>query len=132
MGAKEAAREESRRILSEGLELSEAGEKVFADRMAVWLLGRYAVASRKLIENPDDPGAWKLLRELCHDVVNLRRGEHGAEWLRLERERIELLRQRNQREDKAAKSASEPPALPPMDNEELDRHYRQIFGMEPR
>jgi hypothetical protein len=62
----------------------------------------------------------------------LRRGEHGAEWLRLGRERIELLRQRNQREDKAAKAASEPPALPPMDNEELDRHYRQIFGMEPR
>jgi len=87
-----------------------------------------------LIENENDPAAWKLLRELCHDVVALRRGDHGAEWLRLDRERLELRRRREDREEKAGAAKSEAeanPAKPPMSDEEQEAAWRQIFGMQP-
>ena len=35
-----------------------------------------------------------MLRELCADVVELRRGDHSAERLRLEREQVQLEQQR--------------------------------------
>ena len=35
--------------------------------------------------NPED---WERLRELCRDLVALRRGDHNAERLKLDRERI--------------------------------------------
>ena len=129
--AQQAALTEARRVMSEGTELAETGDHVLADRLAVWLVGRYIVATRKLLENDDDASGWKLLREVCHDLVALRRGDHGAEWLRIEQERLKLLRQKNARERMKVKLESEPPPLPPMDNEERERCYRQIFGMEP-
>ena len=132
--AQQAALAETHRIVAEGLELDKVGEKALADRVAVWLVGRYVVVTRKLIENENDPSAWKLLRELCHDVVALRRGDHGAEWLRLERDRLELQRRRGEREEKAATAKSEAeanPAKPAMSEEEQEQAWRQIFGMEP-
>ncbi len=32
---------------------------------------------------------WARLRELCHDLVALRKGDHAAERLKIERERIQ-------------------------------------------
>jgi hypothetical protein len=128
----QAVVDETHRIMTEGLELEKIGEKALTDRLAVWLVGRYIVVTRKLMENEDDPAAWKLLRELCHDVVALRRGDHGAEWLRLERERLKLLRQKNARERKKAKMESgEQEPLPAMSEEEQEQAWRQIFGMQP-
>ena len=37
-----------------------------------------------------EAGDWKLLRELCGDLVALRKGDHSAERLELERERLHL------------------------------------------
>ena len=71
----QAALAETQRIVSEGMELDKVGDKALADKLAAWLLGRYAVATRQLIENENDPAAWKLLREVCHDLVALRRGD---------------------------------------------------------
>ena len=34
------------------------------------------------------PEDWERLRELCRDLVALRRGDHTAERLKIERERI--------------------------------------------
>jgi hypothetical protein len=130
----QAALDETHRVVSEGQELDKVGEKALADRLAVWLVGRYIVVTRKLIENESDPAAWKLLRELCHDVVALRRGDHGAEWLRLDRERLELRRRREDREEKSATAKSEAeanPAKPAMSEEEQEAAWRQIFGMRP-
>src|SRR5271165_6270433 len=75
--AQQQAIEESRRVTSEGRQLADTGPKSLADNLAVWLLGRYIVATRGLIGNKSDKAAWKLLREVCHDVVALRRGEHS-------------------------------------------------------
>ncbi len=52
-----------------------------------WLAVRYAVATRRLVET-EGPEHWRLLRELCGDVVELRRGDHSARRLELERARV--------------------------------------------
>ena len=129
----QATLDETHRIVSEGLELDKAGEKALADKLAVWLVGRYVVATRKLIENENDPAAWKLLRELCHDVVALRRGDHGAEWLRLERERLKLQRKKQQsdREKLKQEILKENPPLEVLSDEEKERRWDQIFGVFP-
>ena len=113
--------------------MDKVGEKALADRLAVWLAGRYIVATRRLVENEKDPAAWKLLRELCHDVVDLRRGDHSAAWISLDRERLDMRRRNETREAKAAKS---PPdgkqkRAPAMSDEEQEAAWRQIFGMRP-
>ena len=39
----------------------------------------------------DDPAAQlQRLRELCADLVALRKGDHNAQWLRIEREKLDL------------------------------------------
>ena len=59
------------------------------DKLALWLVARYAVAAKSL----KGAGDWQRLRELCFDLVLLRKGDHSAERLKLERERLELDRQ---------------------------------------
>jgi hypothetical protein len=123
---------ETQRIVSEGAELDKVGEQALGDKLAAWMLGRYAVATRKLIENEDDQAAWKLLREVCHDLVALRRGDHFAEWLRIDREKLALHLRREEREQKAAQSEAEKKsAAPVLTDEEKERKWRQIFGMQP-
>jgi viroplasmin and RNaseH domain-containing protein len=123
---------ETQRIVSEGAELDKVGEKALGDKLAAWMLGRYAVATRKLIEHEDDQAAWKLLREVCHDLVALRRGDHFAEWLRIDREKLALHLRREEREQKAAQSEAEAKsAAPVLTDEEKERKWRQIFGMQP-
>ena len=62
-------------------------ESEFTETLARWLAARYAVASRRLAET-DGPEQWRMLRELCGDVVELRRGDHSARRLQLERDRV--------------------------------------------
>lgn len=120
------------RLMSEGLELDKVAKNALADKLAVWLLGRYIVVTRKLIENENDPAAWKLLREICHDVVTLRRGDHGAEWLRIEQERLVLQqrKQESQREKMKEEILKENPPPKVLSDEEKDRRWRQIFGID--
>jgi hypothetical protein len=58
--------------------------------MAAWVSVRYLRAVHKLVENPagGEPDL-KVLRELCHDLVALRRGDHSAARLKLELQRLE-------------------------------------------
>ncbi len=129
----QATLDETHRVVSEGLELDKVGEKALADKLAVWLVGRYVVVTRQLIENENDPAAWKLLRELCHDVVALRRGDHGAEWLRLEQDRLKLQRQKQQsdREKLKEEILKENPPLQVLSDEEKERRWNEIFGINP-
>jgi len=64
-----------------------AQRPALTDLLALWLAGRYALVTRNLAA---DEGAeqWRRLRELCADVVELRRGDHAAERLRLDRLRL--------------------------------------------
>jgi hypothetical protein len=125
--------DEARRVMSEGRQLAKTGNKAMADNLAVWLTGRYVVATRKLMENADDPAAWKMLRELCHDVVALRRGDHGAEWLRIEREKLKLQRKKQQsdREKLKQEILKENPPRKVLSPEEKQRRYQEILGIDP-
>jgi hypothetical protein len=125
---------ESRRIVAEGRQLAQTSPRPLGDHLAAWLLGRYIVATRQLTQNPKNRAAWKMLREICHDVVALRRGEHSAEWLRLDREKLELQRLRDEREAKKKSKPNSEVAQPlsPLTDAEKERRFRQIFGMEPQ
>ena len=46
---------------------------------------REQIHIRRLRDAPDDARHWKLLRALCRDVASLRRGDHSAQWLVLQR-----------------------------------------------
>jgi len=63
------------------------------DNLATWMAGRYAIATRQLAADKGTGAVdWNLLRAMCHDLVDLRRGDHSAESLRIERERLEMER----------------------------------------
>lgn len=81
------------RLSEDAAELSEDGRPPFTDTLALWLAARYAVATRRVAEAEGAEG-WKLLRELCGDLVELRRGDHSAQRLRMERERLDFDRER--------------------------------------
>jgi hypothetical protein len=59
--------------------------------LAQWLAVRYAAAAHALTATEPNPEKeWRRLREFCGDIVELRRGDHSAERLRLEREWLVL------------------------------------------
>lgn len=66
----------------------EGASEPLTDKLAPWLVARYFVAAKALAAENGQVD-WKLLRELCNDVVALRRGDHYAERLRIERQRLE-------------------------------------------
>ena len=80
-------------------ELSQASKTRLTDLLAQRLAARYVVVARKLNQpNGDGELDPKLLRELCGDIVALRKGDHSAERLKLERERLEFDRELDQRD----------------------------------
>jgi hypothetical protein len=75
-------------------ELSQASKIRLTDLLAQRLAARYVLVARKLNQpNGDGELDPKLLRELCGDIVALRKGDHSAERLKLERERLEFDRE---------------------------------------
>ena len=79
----------ARELAANARELSlEAGVSL-ADTVAPLLTTRYTAMLRAMLaasgESAED---WKKLRELCSDLVALRKGDHSAERLRIDRERL--------------------------------------------
>jgi hypothetical protein len=66
--------------------LKAASPDPITDKLALWLVARYAVAAKSL----RGAGDWQRLRELCFDLVLLRKGDHSAARLKIERERLEV------------------------------------------
>lgn len=86
--AQQDALEMAGRLGEEAAELRQKGGDL-TERLALRLTARYLAASRRLSEGEDGPDL-SLLRQLCHDLVALRRGDHQAERLRIERERVAI------------------------------------------
>ena len=108
--------------------------------MAVWLTVRYLMAIRSLTEkdNAGEPGL-KVLREFCHDVVALRRGDHSAARLKMEQERFE--REREKTEEEVLEHFKRWVKNPQVRDwicqnlvspEERERRIREIFGRAPK
>jgi hypothetical protein len=75
-----------RSFSAETAELRHAGASHLTDYIALNLAARLALALRQL---PDDADPADL-RQFCADLVSLRRGDHRAQWLRLEVETVNL------------------------------------------
>ncbi|MCE9609886.1 MAG: hypothetical protein K8R23_06715 [Chthoniobacter sp.] len=88
------------RLGEDAAELSEDGRPPLTDTLALWVAARYAVATRRVAEAEGAEG-WRLLRELCGDLVELRRGDHSAQRLRMERERLDFDREREREKTEA-------------------------------
>ena len=76
-----------KRVTADADELQPGATEPLTDKLAPWLVARYFVAAKALAAENGEVD-WKLLRELCNDVVALRRGDHYAERLRIERQRL--------------------------------------------
>ena len=100
--AQQEALELAQRLGEDAAELAEEGQPPLTDTLALWLAARYAVATRQVAQTEGAEG-WRLLRELCADVVELRRSDHSAERLRLERE--QWAAEQRQSEDKKESAA---------------------------
>lgn len=79
------------RLGEDAAEWQAEGRPPLTATLALWVAARYAVATRRVAETEGAAG-WRLLREMCNDLVELRRGDHSAERLRMEREQMELER----------------------------------------
>jgi hypothetical protein len=80
------------RLFNEGAEeLKEAANGSLTDKLALCTVARMAVAFRQLSRPEADPAEqMKRLRQLCADIAVLRRGDQNAEWMQIERERMDL------------------------------------------
>ena len=135
--AQQEALELAQRLGEDAAELQADGRPPLTDTLALWLAARYAVATRQVAQ-ADAAEGWRLLRELCADVVELRRGDHHAERLRIERERLELERaQSKERWEKRFWEWAQKPENKKkicgvsLTDEERRRRIREIYGLPP-
>lgn len=112
------------------------GRPGLTDTLALWLAGRFAVATRRVAESEGEEG-WRLLRDMCGDIVELRKGDHSAERLRIERERLELEREQAEKRirEKVEAMLQDPEVKErvcgtiTLTPEEKQQRLREIFGL---
>jgi hypothetical protein len=80
----------ARELAAHAGELTQAAGDSLADTASPLLAARYVAILKTLSAAAGTPDDWKALRELCSDLVALRKGDHSAERLKLERERLRL------------------------------------------
>jgi len=77
------------RIGPDAAALTGAAKEPVTETLATWLAARYVVAAKSAEGLGDNTvPAWDRMREFCHDVMALRRGEQFKQRLELEQERL--------------------------------------------
>ena len=105
--AQQEALEAVRRFGADAAEISQATGGQLADQLALCLTARIAVALQQPAADGEDPAAQlQRLRQLCADLVALRKGDHNAQWLRIEREKMDLELKKSGEEAAARKGKS--------------------------
>src|SRR5450432_1986217 len=106
--------------------------------LALFLVARYAVATRRVAETGGREG-WRMLREMCGDIMELRKGDHSAERLQIERARLELAKEKTEKQIR--ERIEELLKQPEMQKrffgqghslEERERRMRAMFGLLPK
>src|SRR5471030_57793 len=95
--AQQEAMEIAGRLGEDAAEWTGEGRAPLTDTLAHFLVARYAVATRRIAETGGREG-WRLLREMCSDIVELRKGDHSAERLQIEHERLELEKEKSEKQ----------------------------------
>jgi hypothetical protein len=135
--AKQEALEIAERLGEDATEWNAEGRASLTDTLALWLVARYAVATRRVAETDGREG-WRLLREMCGDIVELRKGDHTAERLQIERERLELEKAKTEKRmrEKIEEVLKQPETKQRLCGEGLSaeeraRRIREIFRLPP-
>jgi hypothetical protein len=95
-----AATEEVRALLAnmvaEAQDLKQAAGGSVTDAVAAWLAPQYLLAAREKLAANAGAGRFEVLRTFLHDWAMLRRGEHSAARLQLDREELDWQRANSQ------------------------------------
>jgi hypothetical protein len=97
---KQEALSQAGELAADAEELTEVAQGRMADHLATVLTARYAGVLAAWNDEDGDELKRKLhpLRDLCHNVVELRRGEHDAARLKIEQARLERGRDRTEQD----------------------------------
>jgi hypothetical protein len=135
--AKQEALEIAERLREDVTEWNARSRAPLTDTLAFWLVARYALATRRVAETGGREG-WRLLREMCGDIVELRKGDHTAERLQIERERLQLEKEKAEKltDEKLEELLKQPQTKQRLCGEGLSaeeraRRLREIFGLPP-
>ena len=136
-GTHTALSQHLRELRAEVAELGETGTEAVTDTLARWLSAQYAAAARKAGEEAGRAGIpLTVLRGLTADVVALRKGDHSAARLLIEREWVGIEREKS--DDRMRKKfeewLKEPGTQERFHGKELSlaerqRRIREIFGL---
>ena len=131
---------DARELAADAAELQTATEGRLTDHLATVLAARYASAISGWDGQPTEEFRQKLkvLRGMCQDIVELRRGDHSGARLQMERDRIEEKREKNDQEmvgefEKWAKKPAVQDWLCQtwVTPQERERRKREIFDLPP-
>jgi len=139
--ARQEALAQARELTADAKELTAATDGRLTDHLATVLAARYAAALAGWNGEVTDEFRRKLrvLRGLCQDIVELRRGDHSGARLNLEQERLE--REREKTEEEVVEHFKRWVKNPEVRDwicqnwvspEERERRLRAIFGLEPK
>ena len=87
-----AARDMLLRMVAEARELKQAAGGSVTDAVADWLSPNYLLAVQEKLAGTEGTDRFDVLRLFVQDWTLLRRGDHAAARLQLDREALELLR----------------------------------------
>jgi hypothetical protein len=77
-------------MVAEAQELKSLAGGSVTDAVAAWLAPQYLLAAREKLSASDGAGRFEVLRTFMQDWTMLRHGDHTAERLHIERERLKL------------------------------------------
>lgn len=81
-----------REMVAEAQDMKSAAGGSVTDAVAAWLAPQYLVAAREKLTATDGHGRFEVLRIFMQDWAMLRRGDHSAAKLQLEREQLDWQR----------------------------------------
>lgn len=80
-------------MAKEATDLRQALGGPITDAVAGWLAGQYFSAAHDNLAGTEGVQRWEVLRAFAQDWAQLRHGDHTAERLRIERERLDLAKE---------------------------------------
>jgi hypothetical protein len=83
-------------MVAEAQALKSAAGGSVTDAVAAWLAPQYLLAAREKLSATDGAGRLEVLRTFLHDWTLLRRGDHSAARLQLDREELDWQRANGQ------------------------------------
>jgi len=83
-------------MVAEAQDLKQAAGGSVTDAVAAWLAPQYLLAARAKLTASADAGQFEVLQTFLHDWALLRRGDHSAARLQLDREELDWQRANSQ------------------------------------